>query len=92
MLAVIAAVQPGGPAIAPQDNSPEIMMRAASYYYLAQTWPQRRRETRPGALPRAGYQGRHVRPHSPRRRHPGRELTALARRVLAALRGTSQPA
>ena len=66
-------------------------MRSASYYYLAQTWTDGR-QTRPGAPPRAGYQGRHVRPHSPRRRHPGRELAAFARRVLAALSGTSQPA
>lgn len=67
-------------------------MRAASYYYLAQTWPHRSRQTRPGTLRRAGYQARHARPPSPRRRHPGRELAALARRVLAALSGTSQPA
>ena len=66
-------------------------MRAASYYYLAQSWPHRR-QTRPGPLSRAGYRGRHVRPRSPRRGHPGRELAALARRVLAALSGTSQPA
>jgi hypothetical protein len=66
-------------------------MRTASYYYLAQTWPHRR-QTRPGAPPRAGYQGRHARPHSPRRGHPGRELAALGRRVLAALSGSSQPA
>ena len=66
-------------------------MRSASYYYLVQAWPQGR-QTRPGAPPRAGYQGRHARPHSPRRRHPGRELAALGRRVLAALSGSSQPA
>jgi len=38
-------------------------MRAASYYYLAQTWPHRSRQTRPGTLRRAGYQARHARPH-----------------------------
>jgi hypothetical protein len=67
-------------------------MRAASYYYLAQNWPHRSQQTRPGTLSRAGYQGRHARPHSPRRGHPGRELAALGRRILAALSGTSQPA
>lgn len=66
-------------------------MRPATYYYLAQTWPHHRRQTRPGTLSRDGYRGRHARPHSPRR-SPGRELSAFARRVLAALSGTSQPA
>jgi hypothetical protein len=64
-------------------------MRPASYYYLAQAWPNRR-QSRPCAPSRATRRGRHAMP--PRRYHPARELPALARRVLAALTGTSQPA
>jgi hypothetical protein len=65
-------------------------MRPASYYYLAQAWPaRRRRPSQPSAPSRATRRGRHA--QAPRRYHPGRELPALARRVLAALSGT-QPA
>ena len=62
-------------------------MRPATYYYLAQAWP---RPTRPRSLRRAAYRGRHA--AAPASRRPGRELPAVARRVLAALSGTSQPA
>ena len=63
-------------------------MRPASYYYLAQAWPSDRR--RPSGPSRTTRRGRHA--MAPRRYHPARELPALARRVLAALTGTSQPA
>ena len=66
-------------------------MRPATYYYLAGAWPSRpHRQTQPGAPSRATSRGRHAR--APRRDHPGRELPALARRVLAVLSGTSQTA
>jgi hypothetical protein len=65
-------------------------MRPASFYYLAHAWPSRRRQTLPGAPARATSRGRHAR--APRHDHLGRELPALARRVLAALSGTSQAA
>ena len=66
-------------------------MRPASYYYLAQAWPsQRRRQSQPSAPSRATRRGRHA--MAPRRYHPARELPALARRVLATLTGTPQPA
>jgi hypothetical protein len=67
-------------------------MRPATCYFLAQAWAPRDRQAPPGALPRAGYRRRHARPHPTRRIHPGRELPGLARRVLAALSGTSQSA
>lgn len=63
-------------------------MRPASYYYLTQAWPSRK--SRPSAPSRATRRGRHAMP--PRRFQPARELAAFARRVLAALSGTSQPA
>jgi hypothetical protein len=63
-------------------------MRPASLYYLTQAWPaSQRRQSGPS---RATRRGRHAMP--PRRYHPARELPALARRVRAALTGTSQPA
>ena len=66
-------------------------MRPASYYYLTQAWPsQRRRHSQSGAPSRATRRGRHA--MAPRRYHPARGLPALARRVRAALTGTSQPA
>jgi hypothetical protein len=65
-------------------------MRPASLYYLIQAWPSSQRQAHPGAPFRAARRGRHAMP--PRRRFPGRELPALARRVFAALSGTSQPA
>ena len=66
-------------------------MRGATYYYLAQAQrPRGQRQTRPDALPDAGNQGRHA--PAPRRGRPWRELPPAARRVLAALSGTSQPA
>jgi hypothetical protein len=64
-------------------------MRPASYYYLTQAWPNRRRQSQPGTPSRA-RRGRHA--MAPRRYHPARELPALARRVLATLTGSSQPA
>jgi hypothetical protein len=63
-------------------------MRPASLYYLTQAWPASQR--RPSAPSRARRRGRHAMP--PRRYHPARQLPALARRVFAALTGTSQPA
>jgi hypothetical protein len=65
-------------------------MRPATYYYLTQAWPSRHRQSRPGASSRATRRGRHAK--APRRYHPARELPALARRALATLTGTSQPA
>jgi len=66
-------------------------MRPASYYYLATAWPSRqRRQAQPGGPSRATSRGRHAK--APQRRHLGRELPVLARRVFAALGGTSQPA
>ena len=64
-------------------------MRAASLYYVTQAWPNGRRQSRPGAPSRA-RRGRHA--MAPRRYRLARELPALARRVLAALTGSSQPA
>jgi hypothetical protein len=65
-------------------------MRPASYYYLTQAWPHRRRRSQPGAPSRATRRGRHA--MARRRYNPARELPALARRVRATLTGTSQPA
>lgn len=65
-------------------------MRPATCYYMAQAWPPQGRSEAPPALHRAAGQGR--RALSARRGHPGRELSAVARRVLAALSGTSQAA
>jgi hypothetical protein len=65
-------------------------MRPATYYFLAQAWPIHRRQGAPGALFRVTSRGRHARPRP--RYHLGRELPALARRVRAAMSGTSQPA
>ena len=63
-------------------------MRPASCYYLAQAWPSsQRRHSGPARTTR---RGRHA--MAPCRYHPARELPALARRVRAALTGTSQPA
>lgn len=67
-------------------------MRPATYYYLAQAWPSRgRRPIQPYAISRAANRGRHAHAPAPRR-HAGRELPAIARRVLAALSRTSQEA
>jgi hypothetical protein len=64
-------------------------MRPATYYYLAQAWrPDGHRQTQRGA--RSASRGRHG--YAPRHDRPGRELPAVARRVLAVLSGTSQPA
>jgi hypothetical protein len=65
-------------------------MRPASYYYLTQAWPSHRRQSQPSAASRGTRRGRHAMPS--RRFHPRRQLPALARRVFAALSGTSQPA
>ena len=66
-------------------------MRPATYYYLTQAWPARRhRQIQRGALFRVRRRGRHA--QAPRRDHPGRGLQAVARRVIAALSGTSQTA
>lgn len=66
-------------------------MRAASYYYLTQAWPARGPgQIQRGALSRAVSRGRHARP--PRRVRLGRDLPAVARRVLALLSGTKLPA
>ena len=66
-------------------------MRAASYYYLTQAWPARERgQIQRGALSRTVSRGRHARP--PRRVQLGRDLATVARRVLALLSRTSQPA
>ena len=69
-------------------------MRPASVYYLTQAWPSQRRQSQPGAPSRASRRasrrGRHA--MAPRRYRPARELPALARRVRAALTGSSQPA
>ena len=63
-------------------------MRPASYYYLIQAWPSnQRRQSGPSRTTR---RGRHA--MARRRYHPARELLALARRVLATLTGSSQPA
>jgi hypothetical protein len=65
-------------------------MRPAGYYYLVSVWSARRgRQSQPGAPSRATRRGRHA--MAPRRHRTGRELSALARRVLGALAGTSQP-
>ena len=64
-------------------------MRAASLYYVTQAWPSQRRQSQPSA-PSRPRRGRHA--MAPRRYRPARELPALARRVLAALTGSSQPA
>ena len=64
-------------------------MRPATYYYLAQVWPHRgHHPAQRGALFGAASRGRHA--QAPRRGHLGRELSAVARRVLAVLSGTSQ--
>jgi hypothetical protein len=66
-------------------------MRAAAYHYLAETWaPRRHRPIQPGSLSRAAGRGRHAK--APRRGRPGRELPAVARRVLALLSSTSPAA
>jgi hypothetical protein len=65
-------------------------MRPASYYYLTQAWPSERPQSQPSTPSRGTRRGRHA--MAPRRYHPARELPALARRVLATLTGTSQPA
>ena len=67
-------------------------MRPATIYYLAQTWSPRtnRQFQRDDAPPSAASRGRHAR--APRRYRPGRALTAVARRALAVLNGTSQAA
>ena len=63
-------------------------MRPASLYYLTQAWPaNQRRQSGPSRITR---RGRHA--MARRRYHPARELPALARRVLATLTGSSQPA
>jgi hypothetical protein len=63
-------------------------MRPASVYYLTQAWPSNQRwQSGPSRTTR---RGRHA--MAPRRHHPARELPVLARRVFAALTGTSQPA
>jgi hypothetical protein len=62
-------------------------MRPASLYYLTQAWPSQQR--RQSASPRTTRRGRHAK--APRYRLT-RELPALARRVFAALTGSSQPA
>jgi hypothetical protein len=64
-------------------------MRPASLYYVTQAWPNRRRQSQP-SVPSRARRGRHA--MAPRRYRPTRELPALARRVLAALTGSSQPA
>lgn len=65
-------------------------MRPASLYYVTQAWPSQRRQSQPGSSSRAARRGRHA--MAPRRYSPARELPALARRVVATLTGTSQPA
>jgi hypothetical protein len=72
-----------------QSNSGEITMRPATFYYLTQAWPGQRRQSQPGTRSRA-RRGRHA--MAPRRYRPARELPALARRVIATLTGSSQPA
>jgi hypothetical protein len=71
-----------------KSNSGETTMRPASLYYLTQAWASSQR--RQGGPSRTTRRGRHA--MAPRRYHPARELPALARRVFAALAGTSQPA
>ncbi len=86
-----ALAGPGGRKTPTQSNSPEITMRPATYYYLARFWqPRRHHQAQPGAPSRARSRGRHAK--VPGRGHPGRDLTALARRILGVLSGTSQPA
>jgi hypothetical protein len=66
-------------------------MRPATYYYLAQVWAlagTAGSSQTPSPAPRTGAATR----AQPRRIHPGRELPAVARRVLAALSGTSPAA
>ena len=66
-------------------------MRPASYYYLTQAWPaSRSRQGQPNGPSRTTRRGRHA--MAPRRYRPARGLPALARRVLATVTGTSQPA
>lgn len=66
-------------------------MRPAAYYYLAQVWPtQGNRQDQRGTPFRLKSRGRHAR--APRRDLSWRELPVAARRVLAALSGTSQAA
>ena len=69
-------------------QQPEITMRPASYYYLAQIWrPQEHPQTQRRTL-RVASRGR----HAARRDYPARALPVVARRVLAMLSGTSQAA
>ena len=63
-------------------------MRPATLYYLTQAWPGQRRQSQP-SVPSRARRGRHA--MAPRHR-PVRELPALARRVIATLTGSSQPA
>jgi len=63
-------------------------MRPASLYYLTQAAPSNQR--RHSGPARTTRRGRHA--MAPCRYHPARELPALARRVRAALTGTSQSA
>ena len=63
-------------------------MRPASLYYLTQAWPSNQR--RQSGTSRTTRRGRHA--MARRRYQPACELPALARRVLAALTGSSQPA
>ena len=67
-------------------------MRPATIYYLAQIWSPgtNRQFQRDDAPPSAASRGRHARP--PRRDAHRRGLSAVTRRVLAMLNGTSQPA
>ena len=67
-------------------------MRPATIYYLAQAWSPRTNHQfqRDDAPPSRPYRGRHARP--PRRDRHRRGLSAVTRRVLAMLNGTSQPA
>lgn len=63
-------------------------MRPATYYFIAQAWPPRaNRRSRREAPFHVASLGR--RAHAPRHARPGRELPAVARRVLAVLNGSS---
>ena len=62
-------------------------MRPANLYYLTQATPSNQR--RHSGPARTTRRGRHA--MALRRYRPARELPALARRVFAALTGTSQP-
>jgi hypothetical protein len=66
-------------------------MRPATFYYLAQNWPSRpRSQARRDTRFRFRSRGRHA--LAPRRGHSAARLTAVARRVLTGLGGTSQAA